>query len=161
MNPKRNSRPHSAPQAADIDRAARRLLARREYSVAELSGRLKHRFPDAAALVNAVVGELRAQGWVCDRRFVDSMVYARRARGDGPQKIRQWLRQRGVSEDLISEQLDAGEADWEAALERVRRKRFGESRPGDYHQWVKQARFLAQRGFSSEQIRRLLPPPLD
>lgn len=161
MNPKRNSRPEAAPQAADIDRAARALLARREYSVAELSGRLKHRFPDAAAIVDTVVAELRAGGWVCDRRFVESVVHTRRGRGDGPHKIRRWLRQRGVSEDLIVEQLDAGDAGWEAELERARRKRFGDGRPCDYRQWAKQARFLARRGFSADQIRRVFPPPLE
>lgn len=161
MNPKRNSRPETAPQAADIDRAARAMLARREYSVAELSARLKHRFPDAAATVDAVVAELRAGGWVCDRRFVESAVHARRARGDGPHKIRQWLRQRGISEDLIVELLDPGDTGWELELERARRKRFGEARPCDYRQWAKQASFLARRGFSAEQIRRVFPPPLD
>ncbi|HYW03779.1 MAG TPA: regulatory protein RecX [Gammaproteobacteria bacterium] len=152
------SRRKKTPAEADADEvrsAALRLLARREYAVAELRGRLARRgYPGAT--IEEVLDALQADGLLDERRFVESFVATRAARGDGPLKLRQGLAERGVAEDLIPEYLDADDPGWLERLEAVRCKRFGPAPPGSYAEWARQARFLQRRGFSAEQIRRAL-----
>ncbi|HYW92026.1 MAG TPA: regulatory protein RecX [Gammaproteobacteria bacterium] len=152
------SRRKKAPAEADPDEvrsAALRLLARREYAVAELRGRLLRRgYPED--LVEEVLGVLQADGLQDERRFVESFLATRSARGDGPLKLWRELAGRGVAESLIRESLDPDDAAWLEQLEGVRRKRFGPALPDSYAEWARQARFLQRRGFSTEQIRRAL-----
>jgi hypothetical protein len=48
------------------------------------------------------------------------------------------------------------EENWLADAERVRRKKFGDAIPESYEERARQARFLQNRGFTMEQIRRVL-----
>lgn len=77
-------------------------------------------------------------------------------KGQGPVKIEQELRQRGVEQDIINTFLYSGSIDWRALAETVRARKFGEAVPGDYQNKAKQARFLYSRGFGSEVINQLL-----
>jgi regulatory protein len=131
------------------------LLARREHSSQELRRKLSRRFP-ALALEQALTA-LAEQGLLSERRFVDSYVRQRSARGYGPLRLREELRQRGVSEALISEALasDAG-WDWSALAAQLYRRRYGDTQPEDVREAAARQRFLRNRGFSGEQLRPLL-----
>lgn len=139
----------------EVRSVALRLLARREFAVAELRGRLVRR-GYAEVIVEQALDALQADGLLDERRFVESFVATRTARGDGPLKLRRQLAERGVPESLIPEYLDGDEGAWLERLEAVRRKRFGAALPESYGEWARQARFLQRRGFSAEQIRRAL-----
>ena len=45
-------------------------------------------------------------------RFAEAFVHSRIQRGSGPQKIRAELRERGISDDLIDNSLDAYADSW-------------------------------------------------
>jgi regulatory protein len=153
----------SKPDAARADtfdapackRTALELLARREHSRRELTRKLGTRgFPDD--VVVAVLDELEQSGALADARFTDTFVRSRVAKGQGPQRIRAELAQRGIGDAAADEVLRGSEVDWRETIRAVRRKRFGPELPHDYAERAKQARFLQYRGFSSEQIRAAL-----
>lgn len=97
-----------------------------------------------------------AQRLVSDDRFVETLVRARRARGHGPVRIAQELKEKGIGAGIIENQLDFSSPLWLEEIERVRRKKFGGGLPQTAPERAKQARFLHYRGFTHEQIRRVL-----
>ena len=128
-------------------------LVRREYSRAELHAKLlPHVTPDDN--LDAVLDELVARGWLSDTRAAEQMVRTRRSRF-GTQRIAHELKQKGISDELISAalpQLKQGEL--EAARE-VWQKKFG-SAPQDAKEKARQVRFLQSRGFSLDVVFKVL-----
>ena len=96
----RRSKPDAAPAALDepaCTRAALELLARREHSRRELTRKLAARgFPDD--VIAPALDELERSGALADARFTDSFVRSRIAKGQGPQRIRAELAQRGIAD---------------------------------------------------------------
>jgi regulatory protein len=148
------SRPPSRP---DPEHALRNralgLLARREHSRRELARKLAGA---ADAQLTALLDTLAADGLQSDSRYAEQFVASRAERGHGPLRIRHDLRQRGVAEALVEAAFAAADVDWEGRLEAVRRKRFGDPLPAGRDARARQARFLAQRGFTAEQIHKRL-----
>ena len=135
------------------------LLARRDFSSAELHARLESRgFP--TQLIEEALAQLRAERVLDDARFAESYATGRAARGQGPVRIEAELRALGVPAELIEAAL-AGVADWAALARSVRARRFGPSVPDARGLRARQARFLQYRGFSSDHIRLALGPDLD
>jgi regulatory protein len=144
---------------------ALQYLARREYSRAELRGKLlPHVQADAdfeqafnsSCHVNldALLDDLTARGWLSDERATTQLVHAKRSRF-GTQRITHELRQKGIAEELISAALPAlKESELEAARE-VWQKKFGTA-PLDAKEKAKQVRFLQSRGFSMDAIFKVL-----
>ena len=134
---------------------ALRLLARREHSRHELSLKLRQRQVQQS-VIELVLDDYENEGWLDDARFAD--VYARHRIdvGYGPVRIIAELQQRGVN--LRPECLDdLSDSDWCRLAARVRDKRFGlESVNNDVQEKLRQARFLARRGFSSAQVEAAL-----
>ncbi len=159
----RRSKPSANPAALDeaaCSRAAVELLARREHSRHELNRKLAAR-GFAEEVVAAVLDELTRSGALANARFTDSFVRSRIARGQGPQRIRAELAQRGIVSAEAANGLAAAEVDWLAAIRAVRAKRFGPEPPRDYAERARQARFLQYRGFDSAQIRAALEFDVD
>ncbi len=77
-------------------------------------------------------------------------------RGQGPIRIQQELAQRGVDDEVIEQQLSGLSVNWLELARAVREKKYGGELPGDFQSKAKQSRFLYSRGFSSEQINRVL-----
>jgi len=127
------------------------FLARREHSEQELARKLSAR-GYAGDIVEETLAALVADRLLSNARFAESYVHSRIQRGSGPQKIRTELRERGISDDLIDNSLDAYADSWRELARQVREKRFGSSQPGDYRERSRQMRFLQQRGFSAGQI---------
>ena len=126
---------------------ALQYLARREYSRAELRGKLlPHVQADAdfeqVSLVNldALLDDLAARGWLSDARAATQLVHAKRSRF-GTQRITHDLRQKGITEELISAALpESKDSELEAARS-VWRKKFG-TLPQDAKEKARQIRFL-------------------
>ena len=155
----RRSKPDVAEGAAldepACTRAALELLARREHSRRELTRKLVARgFPDE--VVAPVLERLERTGALADARFTDSFVRSRIAKGQGPQRIRAELAQRGIADGEAEGVLRAADVDWLVTIRAVRAKRFGPELPRDYTERARQARFLQYRGFDSAQIRAAL-----
>lgn len=122
-------------------------LARREYSRAELRAKGED-LP--AETVEAVLDALAEKGWQSDARFVEQYVRSKSNAGNGALKIRHALQHSGVAADLLHEALEA--VDWFALAAAVYAKKY--PRPAkDASERAKRQRFMAQRGFSFEQIR--------
>jgi regulatory protein len=134
---------------------ALKLLARREHTRGEIHGKLVAK-GCAGAVADAVVSRLETERLLSDARFVESYLTARRARGYGPVRIREELRQRGVADGLIGQWLDVNGREWIDDLRRVRHKKFGARMPKSYSERAKQARFLQYRGFTTDQIQKIL-----
>ncbi|MBI3222414.1 MAG: recombination regulator RecX [Nitrosomonadales bacterium] len=142
---------------------ALQYLARREYSRAELRGKLLQHVQadedsepssDSGGDLDALLDDLTARGWLSDARAATQLLHAKRSRF-GSQRITHELRQKGIPEELISAALPAlKESELETARE-VWRKRFG-TLPQDASEKAKQMRFLQSRGFSMEVIFRVL-----
>ena len=131
------------------------FLARREHSRKELKYKLA-RTCDDDSLIDELLGKLAEEGLQSDERFAESFIHHRVNKGQGPIKIEQELRQRGVEQNVISAFLYSGSVDWLVLAEETRVKKFGEAVPVDYQKKAKQSRFLYSRGFDSEIIHQLL-----
>ena len=128
-------------------------LARREHSRAELSRKLAPHAESADAL-DLLLGELEAKKLLSDRRFTEVMT---RSRGErfGAARVKQDLRSRGIADPLVREAVgELSRTELQRAREIWRRK-FG-TPPGDAAERARQMRFLAQRGFNAEVIRRVV-----
>lgn len=106
--------------------------------------------------IEAVLDALAARGLQSDVRYVEQYVVMRAARGYGPVRIRAELRERGVDAALIDDWLDERDPAWRERLRAAARKRFGTTAPTDFRDRARRARFLEQRGFGAELIRREL-----
>ena len=149
--------PASDPVTA-LRRAAVALLARRDFAVRELADRLA-KDGHASEAIEPVLAELAAGGILDDGRFASQYVSYHADRGQGPWRIAQDLRTRGVPEAVIEAVL--AEPDWPALARVVRIRRFGLTAPESRPDKARQARFLQYRGFSSDHIRSAIGPDFD
>ena len=131
------------------------FLARREHSRRELQNKLARGCGDKV-LIEALLDKLSSEGLQSDERFTESFVHHRIDKGQGPIKIYQELKQRGVDQSLIEKCLASVSINWLSLAENIRIKKFGNEIPDDYQMKAKQSRFLYSRGFSSELIGQLL-----
>jgi regulatory protein len=141
-------------QQTSVRNKAMDLLARREHSEHELRQKLKLREFDSDE-ITAAIDSLQRDNLLSDERFTESYVSQRFNAGFGPLKIRYELRQKGISESLTDEFLEAYADRWDRLMQQQRVRKYGEAIPADYNQRMKQARFLQNRGFSPESVMRL------
>lgn len=175
---------HSRDQPASLKVRGVQLLSQREHSVHELRQKLlRHaRILNAAAqkaaaegggmdssrhddeagalpldapedAVEEVLAWLQSQGHLSDTRFLQSRVQVRSERF-GNLRIRQELAQHQV--ELTSEAALVLRASELGRAQAVCDRKFGVSRPATPAEAAKRARFLAQRGFSSDVVRQVL-----
>lgn len=132
---------------------ALRALARREYSRAELHAKLLPQATETDDLA-ALLDDLEKRTWLSDVRALEQNVRIRSARF-GPQRIKQELRQKGFSDELISAALPSlKEGELEAARS-VWQRKFA-APPQDQQEKAKQVRFLQSRGFSMDVIFKVM-----
>lgn len=142
-----------------LEGRALRLLARREYTRAELERRLAPHTDDTPAAtaseqIRTVLDELAARGWLDDARAAES-VLASHGRRAGQRRLEHVLRARGLGADLVEATLrEAATTETERAR-RLWQRRFGQL-PADAPERSRQMRFLAGRGFEPEVIRRVV-----
>jgi len=140
----------------ELRQLALKLLARREHSRAELARKLAAH--GDAGEIEALLDQLQQSGLLSDRRFAAGYVRRQGVRL-GAGRMRQVLRSRGVDDETVAATLaDAALPDEIERAREVWRRKFGLP-PQDLREWARQARFLQQRGFAVELIRRLLKDP--
>jgi regulatory protein len=151
---RRSSRPPREERGTDAGTArtaATALLARRDFTSAELHARLcAQGFEDVSAA--EVVTELEREGVVNGERYAQNYVAYHAGRGQGPLRIAAELRRRGLAAEIVEAAL-AGGPDWRAVAIRVCRAKFGPQLPSSWPLKARQARFLQSRGFSADHIR--------
>jgi hypothetical protein len=80
------------------------LLARREHARGELEFKLASGGVEADA-IRRVLDALEARGLLSEERFAEQFVRSRRNRGQGPRRIREELRRRGIGDAAATEAL--------------------------------------------------------
>lgn len=145
----------SAEVQAAIERLALKLLAAREHSRVELARKLRARGYDPTP-VEAVLERLAKVGAIDESRLAELYVAERVRKGFGPLRIRGELWEKGLSEEFFDPYLDALEGAWPEHLASAHDRRFGPGLPVDRDDYLRRARFLGQRGFPAELIRRFL-----
>jgi regulatory protein len=143
--------------AKNIRLVAMDLLARREHSRLELTRKLHKRFSDKQEEIEEELDRLQSEGLQCDARLAEAFLQARTSRGQGPSKIRNELKGKGVSQDAISLAFEACEVDWFDLAQTVAEKKFGDlsGQLQDLKSKGKVSRFMQQRGFSYDHISSL------
>lgn len=133
---------------------ALRLLARREHARAELARKLSPH-ADSAEELEALLDDLVARRLLSDERYVEMRVNSRGARF-GNARLAYELRTQGISDALMDGALAASGPELTRAR-LVWQRKFGD-RPGlnDAAERARQTRFLMNRGFPGEIIRRVL-----
>jgi len=144
-----------------------RLLAAREQSLHELREKLlkptpaeiadPEKIPDpttSAQLINQLISFLLEHDLQSDKRFIESLSHKFLRQGKGPLALHQEYRKHQLETSLVSQQLKSLEPLWYPQVMRVREKRFGNQPPKDQREAGKMQRFLAQRGFTPDLIRK-------
>lgn len=129
------------------------LLGRREHTRAELQRKLAPHAEDPQALI-ALLDDLTRRGWLSDARFAEALLQSKQMRF-GSARLAHTLRERGVADTVIHEQLATLK---DSELERARQvwqSKFG-AIPEDAKARAKQMRFLQSRGFNLDVIRKVV-----
>ncbi|MDH4456094.1 MAG: recombination regulator RecX [Candidatus Methylopumilus sp.] len=132
-------------------------LAKREYSVAELAQKLNkvaRQYELDADEIPAILADFKKRNWVSDTRFTEQILHARKSKF-GSARIANELREKGVSDELISEAVQDVKENELANAKAVWRKKY-DMPPASREEWAKQARFLQSRGFGFEIIKKVI-----
>ncbi|MFY9334034.1 MAG: regulatory protein RecX [Porticoccaceae bacterium] len=135
--------------------AAMDLLTGREYSRAELAEKLAKRFDNHEA-IPVVLDQLADEGLQSDTRFTEAFIRSRIYRCHGLLRIRQDIRQKGISDELVAQALDKAEVDWFELARELAQRKFGPDPAVDQRAKAKRMRFLQYRGFNYDQIKYAL-----
>lgn len=103
--------------------------------------------------VHEALAVLVEDGLLSDARYAESYLRFRMNKGFGPIRIREELRQRGVSNALIDDYVNFQDVCWVATAKAAWQKRFGGALPEDRQAWAKQMQFLQYRGFTTDQTK--------
>lgn len=131
------------------------ILARREHSHRELQQKLTLRYPDSMTLIEQVIEDLKHELLQSDERYTEAYVVMRKRKGYGPQRLQQELKEKGVEQSLVLDELCKPEHDWFEQAKDVLRKKFKEP-ARDMKERAKQIRFLQYRGFAHDQIQEAM-----
>ena len=159
--------------AADWIKARRerafRLLAAREQSLHELREKLLK--PTAAeladpqktpptstcqALVDQLIDFLLEHDLQSDERFIEGLSNKFLRQGKGPIALKKGYYQHRLDASLVNQYLQSLEHLWYPQVMRVRERRFGDQPPASQREIGQMQRFLAQRGFTPNQIRHAI-----
>ena len=131
-----------------------RMLARREYSRAELAQRLAHKGVPRDGIEQAL-DDLAAAGYLSDTRYAQAMV-AHRSGRYGKRAIAHVLREKGISgADAQVAMAPLAAIDEVANAATLRQQRFGAA-PANQREMARQVRFLLSRGYDLSVALRVL-----
>ncbi len=146
LQPKINSRMN------ELRTKALQYLAKRENSRMQLRSKLIDDGFDKDA-VESLLDELAAEGLQSDLRFAQNLMRNRKQGGYGPERISYELKHYGISESIIKSVLDWHSKDWKLQIGTLLERRF----PNSAGQFMREkARFLENRGYTAEDISRVL-----
>ena len=153
MQKKTSSLSTATERRQQIEATCLRLLARREHSQKELFDKLALRGFQRDE-IEPVMAEMAEQNWQNDERYTECYVRQRIANGYGPARIRYELQQRGIADAELDGQAEA-QGGWQNLLMDVYCGKYDDEKSLTHNEWLKRSRFLQQRGFSGEMIKRL------
>jgi regulatory protein len=144
--------PGKPPASAKV--LAIRMLARREYSRAELSRRLARKGV-SRELIETVLDELAAAGYLSDARYAQAMVTQKSGRY-GKRAIAYALREKGIAApDALVAMAPLAAVDEFTDAQALWQRRFG-TPPANEREKARQVRFLLARGYGVSIALRVL-----
>lgn len=132
---------------------ALRLLSAREHSRTELERKLA-RYEEVPGTLALVLDALQAKDFINGQRVLESVLH-RRAAKLGTARIRQELQDKGLAPEAVAQTVQTLRASEVDRAREVWRKKFG-APPADASERARQMRFLANRGFGGDAIRRVV-----
>jgi regulatory protein len=133
-------------------------LAKREYGFVELINKIKSFATDELNLnldsCYQIVEELKKKGLQSDYRFCESFVNSKK-RKFGLQKISYELKQKQIDDFLIEEFIDALRDEEYESARLVWKKKYT-SLSSDLNEKNKQIKFMQNRGFSFDTIKKII-----
>ena len=132
---------------------ALRLLSMREHSRVELERKLA-RFEEEEGTLAKALDELQAKGFINEARVIESVLH-RRVEKLGAARIKQELQGKGLDPGAVSEAVASLQSSERERAQEVWRRKFG-AEPTDAKEAMRQMRFLATRGFTTDVIRRVV-----
>jgi regulatory protein len=146
--------PTAAKPPASPKVLAVRMLARREYSRAELAQRLAHKGIPRDDIEQAL-DALAAGGYLSDARYANAVV-AQRSGRYGKRAIAYALREKGISApDAQMAMAPLADTDELADATALWQQRFGAA-PANQREKARQVRFLQSRGYGLSVVLRVL-----
>ncbi|MGY8872609.1 MAG: regulatory protein RecX [Pseudomonadales bacterium] len=140
---------------AQIRCAVIALLARREYSRAEIEQKYRNKYDEE--LLASVLDKCQESGYQSDQRFAEMLVRSKTGQGYGLLRILQDGKRKGLSESLLKDCIQEQQPDWfELAVSLCQRKFKEKTDKQDRKLYEKRVRFLLSRGFSYEQAKYAL-----
>jgi len=139
----------------EIKEACLQYLIRREHSQRELLRKVSEKgYPNSIVLT--IINELAEQGWQSDARFAESYARSRVHKGIGPLRIKAELQQRGAAEHAFDMAAEDIAGSWYELLQQVYQKKYADIPYENPKEQLKRCRFLQQRGFANDMIRRVM-----
>ncbi len=145
-------------QKPSLKARALRFLSNREHSARELASKLEPYAEDGDD-IEALIEWLKESGFLSEERFAESYARRRGARYGSRQVLHELQNHhlpesvmQEISETLKETELQRAASVWE--------KRFGKS-PETFQEKAKQIRFLRQRGFAGDVIRKIIKGDFD
>lgn len=140
---------------AEIRSAVISLLARREYSRAEIEQ--KYRDKCDAVQLASVLDQCQADGYQSDQRFAEMLVRSKVSQGYGFLRILQEGKRKGLSETLLKDCIEEQAPDWFEVAAALCQRKFKEGvDTQDRKLYEKRMRYLLSRGFSYEQAKNAI-----
>ena len=125
------------------------FLARREHTTKEIFIKLKSRV-ESIDILSAEIKKLEEEGLIDNQRFAEQYIHSRSAKGYGPFRIKQELKQRGVNGNISQPLLN--NIDWTSLAIEVLKKKVIHELPEETKSVLKLKKFLNYRGFDFSQI---------
>jgi len=127
------------------------LLARREYSYAELEKKLLVLSEDEV-IIHTILDWLVEMELQNDARFTQMFLRSKAVGGYGPVRIKMELKQKGINEFLIENSFADLAFDWDEEVDRLILKKVKDQSLSDSKLKNKVMGYLQRRGFTLDQI---------
>ncbi|EIV6988413.1 regulatory protein RecX [Klebsiella pneumoniae] len=127
------------------------LLARRDYASGELARTLS-KMTENREKIDKALSRLVECGYLDDNRLITHMIDKHVRKKHGPARIKQEIRQKGFSPELVEQILEKVDVDWYAMARELKVSKFGDAVASEAKEKNKQIRYLQYKGFSMDMI---------
>ena len=127
------------------------LLARRDYASGELARTLS-KMTENREKIDKALSRLVECGYLDDNRLITHMIDKHFRKKHGPARIKQEIRQKGFSPELVEQMLEKVDVDWYAMARELKVSKFGDAVASEAKEKNKQIRYLQYKGFSMDMI---------
>lgn len=127
------------------------LLVRRDYASSELI-RVLSKVTENREDIDKALSRLIECGYLDDHRLINHLIDKQIRKKHGPARIKQEIRQKGFSQELVEQILEKVDVDWYAMAKELKVSKFGDVVVSEAKEKNKQIRYLQYKGFSMDMI---------